>query len=228
MFAQWRSIEAQQRALLQKQHPQVIKTYLETPLPTRKTPIDEVEFLSLDFETTGLDACKEAILSIGYTHLRADRVILKGSGHQIVRIDTPLCEKSVTIHQITHDRMEAGAALQDALHELLQQLPGKVLLVHCAAIEQGFLHAAIKKYYGCKLPILWVDTLELERRRLDKGFTPVQVNRLRLANLRNDYHLPRYGGHNALEDAIATAELFLALMAQRNGQVLLRDVLCKS
>ena len=227
MLGPWRSIEAQQRALLKRVDHPTIRTYLETPLPTRKTPLEDVEFLSVDFETTGLDSKKEAILSIGYTHLRGGRIMLKESGHRVIRINTPLCEKSVAIHQITHERMEAGIALHDALEELMQILPGKVMLVHCAPIEKGFLAAAIKRVYNCKLPFLWVDTLEIERKRLDRGVTPVQANRLRLANLRSDYHLPRYGGHNALEDAIATAELFMVLMAQReNKQVLLRDILC--
>lgn len=227
MLGPWRSIEAQQRALLKRVDHPTIRTYLETPLPTRKTPLEEVEFLSVDFETTGLNSKKEAILSIGYTHLRGGRVMLKESGHRVIRINIPLCEKSVAIHQITHERMEAGVALHDALEELMQLLPGKVMLVHCAPIEKGFLAAAIKRVYNCKLPFLWVDTLEIERKRLDRGVTPVQANRLRLGNLRNDYKLPRYGGHNALEDAIATAELFMVLMAQReNKQVLLRDILC--
>jgi len=227
LLGPWRSIEAQQRALLKRVEHPLVRQDLQTPLPSRKTPLQDLDFLSVDFETTGLDSKKEAILSIGYTHMRAGRVILKNSGHRVVRINTPLCEKSVAIHQITHDRMEAGMPLHDALDELMQQLPGKVMLVHCAPIEKGFLAAAVKRVYNCKLPFLWVDTLELERKRLDRGVTPVQANRLRLGNLRSDYHLPRYGGHNALEDAIATAELFLALMAQReNKQTLLRDILC--
>lgn len=227
MLSRWRSMAAQQRALLKPGLAAELQAYLETPLPDRKAPVDELEYLSLDFETTGLDAKKDAILSFGYTHLRGDRVLLKGSGHQLVCIDTALCDKSVAIHQITHERMASGITLQDALRQLFTLLPGKVILVHCAAIEKPFLEAAVQKYYGCKPPFLWVDTLELERRRLDKGFTPVRANRLRLANLRKDYNLPRYCGHHALEDAIATAELFLALMAQRRGKVLLRDILCK-
>ena len=37
---------------------------------------------------------------------------------------------------------------------------------------------------------------------------------LRLFNLRERYHLPNYKAHNALSDAISTAELFLALAAE--------------
>ncbi len=227
MLSAWRSTHYQQQKLLKTATDEALRHYLETPLPTRKTPLEEVEFVSLDFETTGLDSRREAILSMGYTHLSAGRVSLRDSAHQVIRINTPLCDKSVAIHQITHERMLAGVALHDALGSLMRQLPGKVILVHCAPIEKGFLAEATARVYGCKPPFLWVDTLELERRRLDRGVTPVKANRLRLANLRQDYGLPRYGGHNALEDAIATAELFLVLMARRGGKsIKLGDVLC--
>ena len=41
-----------------------------------------------------------------------------------------------------------------------------------------------------------------------------QTGDLRLFNLRPRYNLPRYKAHNALSDAIATAELFMALAAE--------------
>lgn len=227
IFRPWRSIEAQREALLKKANNQEVKLFLAGPLPNKRSHVLEVEYLSLDFETTGLNPREDVILSVGYTIIRQGRILLKESGHHIIRIDRHLPDKSVALHQITHERMLAGEALSDVLAALLRQLSGKALLVHCAAIERPFLKQALVQVYGIDLPQLWVDTLEIERRRLDRGFTPVQVNRLRLANLRRDYKLPRYGAHNALEDAIATAELYLVLMAHRKQRkVLLRDVLC--
>ena len=55
-----------------------------------------------------------------------------------------------------------------------------------------------------------IDTLMIEKNIREKANKPIVVNELRLFNLRNHYNLPRYHAHNALEDAIATAELFLA------------------
>ncbi len=149
--------------------------------------------------------------------------------HRVVRLNIPLPPESVVIHQITDDRMQAGMAMHDALHELVEVMAGKVLLVHYANIERTFLQAAMKRVYGHALPFMMVDTLALEKRRLDRLQQPITSNQLRLANLREQYHLPRYGAHDALEDAIATAELFMAELGElksRNPGLKLGDLLC--
>lgn len=210
LFSKWRSIEKQQRSLLKKIHHETARRYLETPLPDKKTPVEAVNFLALDFETTGLNPKKEAILSMGYTRMSAMRVSIRHSRHQVISLNTPLPSESVKIHQITHDRMLAGIPMHEALHELVEEMCGRVLLVHYAPIERQFLQAAMKRVYGHALPFLMVDTLALEKRQLDRRHQPIASNQLRLANLREQYGLPRYGAHDALEDAIATTELFMA------------------
>ena len=229
MFARWRSIQKQQDSLLSHIDNPTARAYLSAQLPHKNTPINEVEFLSLDFETTGLEAKREAILSMGYMPYKDGRISMMPSGCEVIRLNRALTEKSVIIHQITDDRMKKGVALHEALDRLVEAMVGKVLLVHYCNIERDFLKAATKRVYGKALPFLMVDTMQIERRRLEREQQPIKSNQLRLANLRKQYHLPRYGTHNALEDAIATAELFMAQLAQRqqnNADVRLKDVLC--
>jgi DNA polymerase-3 subunit epsilon len=86
-----------------------------------------------------------------------------------------------------------------------------VVLAHNASIEQSFINSACKKCFACQPPLRIVDTLKIEQRRLTRRHQHPATNQLRLFNLRHQYHLPRYNAHNALEDALATAELFLAM-----------------
>ena len=58
-----------------------------------------------------------------------------------------------------------------------------------------------------------VDTLLIAKRRLDQRDVAYEPSELRLSNQRNFYQLPTYNAHNALSDAVATAELFLAQTA---------------
>ena len=95
--------------------------------------------------------------------------------------------------------------------ELLHQLAGKVMLVHFKRIEQSFLDAACRKLYGSPFMIPTIDTLNLAERVLRRRNHAVPASRLRLFNLRDDFHLPSYKAHNALNDAMTTAELFLFL-----------------
>jgi DNA polymerase-3 subunit epsilon len=229
MFARWRSIQKQQHSLLPHVDNPAARAYLSVPLPDKNTPISEVDFLSLDFETTGLEAKSEAILSMGYMPYKNGRISLAPSTSEVIRLNRPLNAKSVVIHHITDDRMKTGVALHDALDRLLEAMAGKVLLVHYSKIERDFLAAATKRVYGKSLPFMMVDTMMLEKRKLDRNQQPIHSNQLRLANLRKQYHLPPYGAHNALEDAIATAELFMAQLAQYQqgkSNVRLGELLC--
>lgn len=216
-----------ERLLKKTDHP-VAQAYLKTPLPNKKASVFDVDYLTLDFETTGLNAKKEAILSMGYTRVHQGRVLLKENKHQIIRLNFPLPAESVVVHQITDDRMQTGVPLHDALDELVQHMMGKVLLVHYWPIEYNFLRSAMQRVYGVALPFYVVDTMELARRRLQSPGAVMASNALRLGNLRREYDLPRYGAHHALEDSIATAELFLAEVAEmqsRNGARCLKDIL---
>ena len=71
-----------------------------------------------------------------------------------------------------------------------------------------------------------IDTLALEKRHLDQRDVAYDPSELRLSNLRRKFELPEHHAHNALCDAIATAELFMAQMSKANkdGKILLRDV----
>ncbi len=193
--------------------------YLQHPFPSRGQTVEATEFLALDFETTGLDVRKDAILSAGYTLIRNGRVVLGENGHHIVRVEKTLSRESVIIHKITDDRMRHGMPLGALMDILLEKLAGRVLLVHYAPVETGFLNAASRRLYGHGLPLMIADTMAIERRRLERRHIPIEPGKLRLFNLRREYGLPRYNAHSALEDAIATAELFLAQTAHMgNGK----------
>ncbi len=210
-------IERKRRTLLKHVAAGPLKSCLQTPLPRPEKSVRESEFLALDFETTGLDRHHDAILSIGYCLVRQGRIPLADRGHHMIRINKPVPPASVVIHKITDDRMQQGEPLHQVMPLLLEKMAGRILLVHFRRIEQGFFAAACRQLYGQAVPALYVDTLEIEKRRLQTVQPEVVPHHLRLFNARQRYRLPRYHAHNALEDAIATAELFLAQVATGGG-----------
>ncbi len=58
--------------------------------------------------------------------------------------------------------------------------------------------------------LIMLDTLKIERRKIQQTQQHTQPDGLRLFNFREKYNLPRYKAHNAMQGAISTAELFLA------------------
>jgi len=202
--------EAKRKRLLRNAPEGPLKDFLAVPFPALETPMYELPILAVDFETTGLDAKTDKLLSVGYVAMKHEQIKLNSSYHQIIKANTRLEESNVIIHQITDAQKEQGQPLHLVVEQLLKALAGKVMLVHFARIERQFLQQACFELYGLAPDFPMIDTLVIAKRQLDKRDTAYDPSELRLSKLRQYYQLPDHHGHNALNDAIATAELLLA------------------
>jgi DNA polymerase-3 subunit epsilon len=191
--------------------------YLATPFPAPNRDCREVEFLALDLETTGLDPSRDEIISIGLVPLRGGRLELgRGLGLQ-VRPEGAVGADSVAIHGLTDSAVAEGQPLATALERLLEQLSGRVLLAHYAPFELAFLDRACRAVYGGRFAAAVVDTQWLEHRHRQRRGQPVRAADLRLDAVRKAWGLPPHRAHDALADAVAAGELFLAQWADRAG-----------
>ncbi|MDA1380161.1 3'-5' exonuclease [Plesiomonas shigelloides] len=79
-----------------------------------------------------------------------------------------------------------------------------ILVAHGAAIERQFLQQWVSTCFGlqAELPLLWLDTLALERSLVGNRHSTRRD--YRLSEIRRSYGLPAYLAHNALADAVAT------------------------
>lgn len=212
MFARLFGKNYIRKKLLKKTNSVVMKDYLERPFPNKKDLITNIDIVSLDFETTGLDIENDRIVSMGLVTIRQLGIDLKSSSHQLINTNVELPETSVVIHQITDEQQVNGISIAEAIPMLLKQLSGKVLLAHNAKVEIGFLNKICKELYGTDFIIPVIDTQFLAKRSFDRQNKSYKANELRLFNLRKLYNMPAYKAHNALMDAVATAELFLAMV----------------
>ncbi|PQJ66554.1 3'-5' exonuclease [Photobacterium angustum] len=199
---------------------QRIKQYYQHGIFSGDTPLKDIEFVALDFETTGLNANKDDIISVGLVPFTINRIFCKQSQHWVVKPKAKLDEDSVIIHGITHSDVQTAPDIRRILEAVLDSLAGKVVVVHYKAIERQFMDKALRVRLneGIQFPV--VDTLALESHiqtqqysgflaRL-KGKKPGSV---RLGKCRIRYGLPAYQPHHALTDALATAELLQAQIA---------------
>ena len=218
MFDYLLGYEAKRKRLLKKAPEGALKEFLSTPFPDTKESVEKTPILAVDFETTGLDPSQDQILSIGHIEIENNEIILGSAYHKIIKTKGKLSENNVVIHQIMDDTKSQGDTLETAVEDLLLALTGKVMLVHFANIERNFLNAACKKLYGIAPVFPIIDTLMLAKRRLDRNPAGYGPSELRLFTLRERYMLPRYSEHNALSDALATAELFFAEVSKMNDK----------
>ncbi|HHB12910.1 MAG TPA: 3'-5' exonuclease [Chromatiales bacterium] len=213
MFGPFVSLERRRARALADTAPGPLHDYLAVPFPSRNRDLAEVELVVLDLETTGLDPGRDRILSMGWVLIRGLRVVLASAQHHILRVDGPIPEAAAVLHEITDDRAARGAPLESILPQLLQTLAGRVMVAHHARLEQRFLDAACRRDLGGPFLAPTIDTLVLARRVLERRNHTLQSGDLRLFALGRRFGLPAYKAHDALYDALATAELFLALVA---------------
>lgn len=217
MFDWLFGLEARRNRLLRKAPPGPVRDYLSHPFPNRRTDYREVEYVAVDFETTGLNPKHDHILSIGLVVVRGTSIDLTGAEYRLVRTSRAIPEASAVIHQITDEQAAQGGAISSAMAHLLEVLRGRVMIAHYAAVEGRFIAAVCANLYQSKILIPTVDTQEVAMRWLQRQNQPITPSAMRLHALRQRYNLPRYPAHNALSDAVAAAELFLAQAAYRDG-----------
>lgn len=211
-----RTPEQRREKALRSALPGPLRDYLAEPLPDVSTALDNARLLAVDIETTGLDPRSDRVLSIGWLPVDDNRVVLGGAGRVEVRDDDAAgVGQSATVHGLTDDRLASGVPLEEAVGLFVTALTGRVLLAHFARIETDFLGAACQRLWGAELPCVVVDTFELERRDLTGGRGgEVHAGALRLWAARERRGLPSYRAHEALTDALACAELYLAQRAE--------------
>lgn len=185
-------------------------------IPAARTHFSDVEFVSLDIETTGLDPSTAEMLSVGWVHVSGGRVNLASSESHIVRHSSGV-GSSAAVHGLTDTIVESGSDWTVVLDKIVVALTGRVLLVHHAGLDKVLLDRLCRQRFGAPLLIPVVDTLALEYRRRHRRHHIDEKRSLRLAELRSSYQLPRYNAHDCLVDAIATAELLIAMVAHNGG-----------
>lgn len=221
------SPDRQRRWALERVADGPLHDYLSVPLPPWSTPVEELPLLAVDLETTGFDPASDAIISIGFVPVDGGVVRLGGARRIVVRTNGAVGQ-SATIHGLTDDVVADGIPLDEALGQVLPALAGRALLAHHALIEMKFLSMACKRLYGHRLPVVRVDTMLLQLRIV----APVALDRdppegsLRLWNARDRFGLPAFRAHDALADALACAELYLAQRAElgHDRELTLRDL----
>lgn len=199
-----------------------LQLFYSAGCPEPDTLLSNVPFVALDFETTGLDAGIDEIVSIGLVPFDIQRIRPREAKQWLLKPQQELREESVVIHGITHSEINDAPDLDAVFGELLEALAGRVVVAHYRYIEREFLDANVRRRIGEGVQFPIVDTMELEAvlyRNRWSAFCGKLLGRkqtsIRLGDSRTRYGLPHYASHDAVVDSIATAELLQAQIRHR-------------
>lgn len=191
----------------------VLAQYLESCAALRPETIGDTPIIVVDIETTGLNAASDHIISLGWTLIDNGRIRLGENRHVLVSAQSKV-GKSATIHELTDKEVSSGIPVDEALEQLFMAAAGRVWVFHHSALDISFLKKACRAWASMLAPFTYLDTMQIELGLRKRRNQPVQQGDLQLGQLRSQYNLPRYTAHNALTDALATAELLLAMASR--------------
>lgn len=195
----------------------------QVPLARLSQPCLDTDFLVVDLETSSLDAESGEIISIGWVEVKQGKVLLNSAEHCFMKSENSVGH-SATIHHIRDCELETGRTLLDVAQRFLQVAQGKVLVFHHSPLDMAFLNKASLRLFSVPLLLPVVDTLEIEKRSLLRRQEYIKKGELRLGACRQRYNLPGYPAHDALMDALSTAELLLAQISHKGSKTRLRDI----
>ncbi len=176
--------------------------------------------LALDLETTGLDPELAEILAIGTVPVVDGAVRIGATTSTLVRPGRRPAAEGIAVHHLRPCDVISAPAACEVLPEVLAAVAdADALLVHHAALDVRVLERACA-VTGLHWPAPRViDTIDLIGRVRRRQRATGSGRRLPrdLAGARTALGLPPHQAHDAAADAIATAELYLALRVQLGG-----------
>lgn len=181
-------------------------------------PIRAARWVVLDCETSGLDPARDRLLAVGAVAVRGGKIELAESFSAVLRQESPSDAGNILVHGIGGEAQRSGRPADEALREFAGFLGDGLPAAFHAPFDDAALRRAMSAVRGLAPPRNWLDLAQLA-----PALYPGRVSgRLRARRSLDDW-LGEFGiacaeRHDALGDAVATAQLFLVLLAEAERQ----------
>jgi DNA polymerase-3 subunit epsilon len=173
-------------------------------------PEDEV--VVYDTETTGLNPKKDEILSIGALIVKGDKILSSEKFDIFVTPSREISEESIKIHQIRNIDLKNGVEPNKAIEKFLNFIGSRPLVGYYLEFDVNMINKYLKPYLGIKLPNKQIEISRIYHAKKRKHLhVPDRVIDLRFDVMMKDLGLPIFGKHDAINDAIMTAMMYVKL-----------------
>lgn len=173
------------------------------------------EVVVFDCETTGLNPKVDEIISIGAVKIKNNKILTNEAIHLFVKQEKQISHKSITIHQIRHCDLQNAIPIEQAIEEFLYFIGNRTLVGYYLEFDVAMINRYIKPMFGIKLPN---KNEEVSAIYFDKKIEIIPEGNidLKFDTILDDLGLPKLQAHNALNDAVMTALMYLKLKNTRS------------
>jgi DNA polymerase-3 subunit epsilon len=195
-------------------------------------PVQHYNYVVLDTELTGLDRKDDDIIAMGGVRIENLRICCNESFYKLVKPEEKFQTDSTLVHRITPQELKKADTIEKVLPEFIEFCAHDVLIGHYVGLDIGFINRNANKVLGGIIHNPCLDTMRLAmayKETLNGHYYDHYSSQssYTLASLTKEYNLPQFEQHDALQDSLQTAYLFLFLMKQmrRKGLHTLKDFL---
>jgi DNA polymerase III epsilon subunit family exonuclease len=184
------------------------------------TLIEDAEIVVFDLETTGLSARRDRICEIGAVRVNALEVA--DTFETLVKPGVALPPTIARLTGLRDAELRDAPRPELAIRRFLAFAGDAALGAHNARFDVGFVDCAVERLTGRRVAAPVIDTVWLARRLLHR-----RSERFSLRQLSHFFGTSCEPCHRALPDAVATAEILVALLglAQERGARTLAEVI---
>jgi DNA polymerase-3 subunit epsilon len=173
-----------------------------------ETQNDEV--VVFDCETTGLNPKKDELISIGAVKIRGNRILTDEAMHLYIEQKQQISHESITIHQIRHCDLENAISVEEAIEKFLYYIGNRTLVGYYLEFDVAMINKYTKPMYGITLPNRQEEVSAIYYDKKIETIPQGHID-LKFNTILKDLDLPTLQAHDALNDAVMTAMIYLKL-----------------
>ncbi|MDP2078266.1 MAG: 3'-5' exonuclease [Sulfuricurvum sp.] len=173
-------------------------------------PYQGDEVVIFDTETTGLNTKTDVVLSIGAVKVRGDKILTSQSFEVFLKPSKEISAQSIKIHHIRPCDLEQALEPLEGVRKFLEFIGNRPLVGYYLEFDMAMINRLIKPWLGITLPN---KQIEISGIYFDKKIALIPQGNidLRFDTILRELNIPRMGQHNALNDAIMSAMIYIKL-----------------
>ncbi|SSY79692.1 3'-5' exonuclease [Alysiella crassa] len=172
------------------------------------------EYVSFDCETTSLDVKEAEIISIGAVKICGNKIVTSESFYVLVKPEGMMEARNVTIHGLRPKDLRNGLPIEEALKQFLAFVGGRPVVGFFLEYDVAMVNKFLKPMIGVGMPNRQIEVSALYyQQEMRQKYYDMVVD-LRMASMIKKLNIPDLPRHDALNDSINVAMMYLALQAR--------------
>jgi len=172
-----------------------------------RTPMTRSRYVVVDVETSGLNVNKDRLIAIGAVALSHGKIALGDSLEIVLQQQRVSDKQNILIHGIGGTAQSEGVPPIDALLTFLEFVGRDPLVAFHVEFDETMIGRAMRQFLGFKMKQPWADLAYVA----PALYPELARSHRSLDQWMSFFGITNYARHSALADAVATAELLMAL-----------------